>query len=144
MSSSWGFLQLRFTVLDIYLVYRIFHPVWLPELARLQLMHPLITNVSTVCHDGHGECLWKQTGLTPGEVSSHQCDEEEKPRDYRHHPETETTFPSGRPVEVWCASVMKLSALLCLLFGLLCLWWLRHSPRKAVARSLADIWGRDM
>ncbi len=26
----------------------------------------------------------------------------------------------------------------------LCLWWLRHSPRKAVARSLADIWGRDM
>lgn len=58
--------------------------------------------------------------------------------------DSETTFPSGRPVKVWCASVMKLSALLCLLFGLLCLWWLHHSPRKAVARSLADIWGRDM
>ncbi|ROL52248.1 hypothetical protein DPX16_4798 [Anabarilius grahami] len=52
-------------------------------------MHPLITNVSTVCHDGQGECLINQTRLTPGEVSSHQCDEEEMPRDYRHHPVTE-------------------------------------------------------
>lgn len=110
------------------------HP-WLPELACLWLMHPLITNVSTVCHDGQGECLINQTGLTPGEVSSHQCDEEEMPRDYRHHPETETPTvrPPSPPAGQWRfdVTVMKLWALLCLLLGLLCVWWLRHSPRKA-------------
>lgn len=73
---------------------------------------------------------------------------EEMPRDYRHHPETqrhrsETTFPSSGPVKVWWGSNEALSsALLCLLFGLLCVWW----PRKATRSLLsgAETCSRDI
>lgn len=47
--------------------------------------------------------------------------------------ETPTVRPPSPPAGQWRfdVTVMKLWALLCLLFGLLCVWWLRHSPRKA-------------
>lgn len=139
------FLQLRFTALDIYLVYRHFLfslTAWISSSAanaspNYKCVHrvPWWTGWMSVKANrtdpriGFISSVWWRGNAKGLQTSSR---------------DSETTFPSGRPVKVWCASVMKLSALLCLLFGLLCLWWLRHSPRKAVARSLADIWGRDM
>lgn len=109
-------------------------------------MQPLITNVSTVCHDGQGECLWKQTRLTPGEVSSHQCDGGNAKGLQTSSRDTETPAvrPPSPPAAHWRfdGKVMKLWALLCLLFGLLCVWW----PRKATRSLLsgAETCSRDI
>lgn len=65
---------------------------------------------------------------------------EEMPRDYRHHPETER-HPQW---DHWRfdGTVMKLWALLCLLFGLLCVWWPRKATRSLI--SGAETCSRDI